>query len=91
MSIKNLIAQASAPHMQRIGTALDDLRSAIDAASAEGFSFRLKYPAPSSDILAGPGTAIDEMVRSRALETVLDKAAQPVLEYKATIQEAAAE
>lgn len=88
MSIKNLIAQASAPHMKRIGSALDELREAIEAANAEGFSFRLKFPAPDYERL-DQSTAMDEMIRARALETVIDKGAQPVLEYKATIQEAA--
>jgi hypothetical protein len=75
--------------MKRIGSALDELRAAIEAANAEGFLFRLKYPAPTSEGTPGPGLAMDEMIRSRALETVIDKNAQPVLEYKATIQEAA--
>ena len=82
MDIKNIIAQASAPHMQRIGTAIDDLRVAIEAANADGFTFRLKF--------AQADNAMDVMAQDRAVAAVLDPTAQPVLEYKATIQEAPA-
>lgn len=42
MDIKNIIAQASAKHMARISTALEDLGEAITEARAAGFEVRLK-------------------------------------------------
>lgn len=87
MSIKTIIAQASAPHMQRICTAIDELRAAVDAANADGFTFRLKFPEPDY-ATAGPGSAMDAAIRAQALDAVVSKDAHPVLEYKATIMEA---
>lgn len=88
MSIKKIIAQASAPHIQRICAALAELRASVDAANAEGFSLRLKFPAPDY-ANADPSSAMEAALQWRALEVVTSKDACPVLEYKATITEAA--
>ncbi len=85
MDLKTLIAQTSAPHMQRIGNALDELRASIDAARAAGFGFSLRFPEKEAE----PADAFSTAIRQQAVATVLDETAVPVLEYKATIEERA--
>ena len=87
MDLNQIIAQASAPHMQRIGSALDELRAAIQSAQEAGFRFRLKFVEPTEQEVPDPSNALNAAVRARAVEAFLDTSAQPVLEYKATIQE----
>lgn len=42
MDIKNIIAQASAAHMNRVACAVDELIASVEAARASGFEVRLK-------------------------------------------------
>lgn len=78
MDINKMIAEASAPHMQRIGTALDELRAACTAATAAGFRVSLR-------IETGESEATDAVISNRIVAFLI--AASPGLEYTASVRE----
>lgn len=77
MDLNQIIAQTSAPHMTAVAVALDNLRDAVRASNAAGFSVILKGETEN------PGLHI-------ALQAILDPTAAPQLEYRATVKESTA-
>lgn len=86
MSINNMIAEASAPHMKAIGTALDALGAAVRSATAAGFTASLQFPAETAE---GPKNPLHDHARFMALEALTTPGVNPVLEFRATVMERA--
>lgn len=80
MDIKNILADASAPLLERINAALEELRAARQAAIDAGFSVSLRAN-------AGEVSAHEAAMFGTALPFVSNRLVFPVLEYRATIQE----
>ena len=78
-----MIAQAAAPHMQHINTALENLSAAIAAARNAGFAVSIRIPSESLD-LNDPYNAV---VEQRVRDVINDAALVAELQYSATVRE----
>lgn len=85
MDLKSMIAQAAAPHMQQINTALESLSAAIVAARNAGFAVSIRIPSESLD-MNDPYNAI---VQQRVSDIINDAALLAELQYSATVREQA--
>ncbi len=81
MDIKNIIAQASAAHMSRVGAAMDELVAAATAARADGFQVSLVRKED------GEGPQAPAAFAEAAAGTLLSGQYAPALSYSVSIRE----